>query len=101
MRTAFPGKLFIAILLLAMAGCSGDPVEELVFRKTLEYQLGDRCGENNEACIEAVAEQIAECMRQSDWKRYLDRHENEQELQRFIGRFFPCFKDANGNELFS
>ena len=54
------------LLLLGLVGCSEAQVEELVFRKTLEYQLKDRCGESDESCIEAVEAQIAECMRQSD-----------------------------------
>ena len=76
-------------------------MEELVFRKTLEYQLKDRCGESDESCIEAVEAQIAECMRESDWKRFFDDHENEVEQQRFARAFIPCFKDATGNPLFA
>ena len=103
-----PGKrrfLFVyivtACLLAAVTGCSEQQVEELVFRKTLEYQLKDRCGDDNEACHEAVEEQIRECLRKSEWKRYLDSHEDEAEVERFVREFYPCFRDADGNPLFA
>lgn len=101
MTPVSPGKCLIPLMLLAVTGCSEQQVEELVFRKTLEYDLKERCGENNDACYAAVEDQIRECMRKSEWKRYLDSHENEEELQRFMREFFPCFQDAGGNPLFT
>lgn len=94
-------RVCIVALALVIGGCGEGGIEELVFRKTMEYQLKDHCAENDEACSEAVEEQIVECLRQSDWKRYLDSHENEEEQQRFVREFFPCFKDAEGNPLFA
>ena len=47
-----------------------------------------------------VKEQIESCMEKSDWRKYVDNDEDEEELKRFIGEFFPCFKDSNGNPYF-
>ena len=97
----FAGKLTIGLLILVLGGCGESQMEELVFRKTMEYQLKDTCGESDEVCSDTVEEQIVECLRQSGWKRYLENHENEAEQQRFVREFYPCFKDAEGNPLFA
>jgi len=93
-------NIFILIVLMGMAGCSQEQVEELAFRKVMEYQLKDDCGEQDLDCIAAIEAQIKSCMEKSDWRRYLENEENEDELQRFIHAFFPCFKDADGNAYF-
>ena len=93
-------RIFILAILLATAGCSGEQAEEFAFRKVMEYQLKDDCGEEDKACLKAIEEQIEACMIDSDWRRYLENEEDEDELQRFIRAFFPCFKDAQGNPYF-
>ena len=93
-------KIFISAWLLLLVGCSTEQTEEFVFRKVLEYQLKEECGEENKQCITDVEEQIQACMRESDWRAYLDNEEDEEEMKRFINAFFPCFKDANGNSHF-
>ena len=84
---------------LTLAGCSEAEVEEYTFRKVMEYELKSDC-DDDAACIEAVEAQIKDCMASSDWRRYLENEDNEAELERFIYRFFPCFKDASGNPYF-
>ena len=93
-------KIFIPAMLLITVGCSGEQAEEFAFRKVMEYQLKDDCGEKDKACLKAIEAQIEACMIESDWRRYLENEENEEELQRFIRAFFPCFKDAQGNPYF-
>ena len=92
-------RILIIFLLLALGGCSQEQAEEFAFRKTMEFQLKDECEEDQD-CITAVEEQIESCMQQSEWRKYLNDSENEEELNRFIRVFFPCFKDSNGNSYF-
>ena len=92
-------RILVIFLLFALGGCSQEQAEEFAFRKTMEFQLKDEC-EDNQDCINAVEEQIESCMLQSDWRSYLESSEDEQELNRFIRVFFPCFKDPNGNSYF-
>jgi hypothetical protein len=84
-----------------MAGCSQEQLDELIFRKVMEYQLKDDCGDQDKAWVAAIEAQIKRCMEASDWQRYLESKEDEDETQRYIHAFFPCFKDANGNPCFN
>jgi len=93
-------KYSVLIILLLIGGCTAEQVEEIAFRKVMEYQLIDDCGEDDKACIKAVKEQIESCMEKSDWRKYVNNDEDEAEMKRFIGEFFPCFKDSNGNSYF-
>jgi len=93
-------KFFVFAFFLLISGCSGEQAEEFAFRKMIEYQLKNDCGEENKQCIKAVEEQMKTCMDESDWRTYLDSHEDQKEMQRFVKKFFPCFKDANGNSYF-
>ena len=93
-------KVYLFVFSLLVGGCSGDQVEEFVFRKVLEYELKEDCGKENKQCIKDIEEQIQTCMNKSDWRAYLDNDEDQEEMQRFIKEFFPCFKDANGNSYF-
>jgi hypothetical protein len=88
------------IILLLIGGCTAEQVEEIAFRKVMEYQLIDDCGEDDKACIRAVKEQIESCMEKSDWRKYVKSDEDEAEMKRFVGEFFPCFKDSSGNSYF-
>jgi hypothetical protein len=92
-------KFSTVVVLLLVIGCSEEQTEEFVFKKTMEYQLKDDCGKNKD-CISAVEKQIESCMEKSDWRKYLKNSEDEEELNRFIKIFFPCFKDPNGNSYF-
>jgi len=94
-------NICLIAILTTIAGCSGEQVEEFAFRKTMEYQLKEQCGESDPQCITAIEEQIVYCMKQSEWRRYLENDEDEQEFQRFIGEFFPCFKDSDGKPYFA
>ena len=82
------------------AGCSEARVEELVFRKTLEYDLVELC-EEDEACIASVKEQVKPCMEKSLWRDYLEDPENEEELKRFSIAFYACIVDEDGKPYFS
>jgi predicted ribosome quality control (RQC) complex YloA/Tae2 family protein len=93
-------KFLCLITILLITGCSGEKVEEFVFRETMEYQLKNKCEEENKECFKAIEEQIDRCMKISDWQKYLDNDEDQEEMQRFIYKFFPCFKDPNGNSYF-
>lgn len=93
-------KYSVFIILLLIGGCTAEQVEEIAFRKVMEYQLIDDCGEDDKECIEAVKEQIESCMEKSDWRKYVKSDEDEEEMKRFVGEFFPCFKDSSGNSYF-
>ena len=90
---------YLILMILLISGCSAEQAEEFAFRKTMEYQLADDCGEDKE-CVKAVKEQIEACMEVSDWRKYVINNEDEAETNRFISRFFPCFKDSNGDAYF-
>jgi PBP1b-binding outer membrane lipoprotein LpoB len=94
-------KSTVLIISLLIGGCSGEQVEEFAFRKTMEHQLKNECGEENKECIKAVEEQIESCMKKSDWRKYLENDEDEGEMKRFISEFFPCFKDSDGRSYFN
>jgi len=94
-------KRIVFIFPLLIGGCSAEQTEEFAFRKTMEYQLKDKCGEESKECIKAVEEQIESCMKKSDWRKYLESNEDQEEMKRFISDFFPCFKDSNGNSFFT
>lgn len=91
------GILFISLLLVS---CSGDQMEELAFRKTMEYTLADMCGKDDAECIAAVKVQTKGCMEKSDWKRYVDNQDDEEEFNRFTKKFYSCIVDKNGNPYF-
>ncbi len=93
-------RIYILAITMILGGCSAEQFDEFVFRKVMEYQLKDECGEDNRPCIEAIEEQIESCMQKSDWRTYLDSDGDQEETQRFIRDFFPCFKDANGKSYF-
>ena len=93
-------RFLCLITIFLITGCSEEKVEEFAFRETMEYQLKNKCGDENKKCLEAIEEQIASCMEISDWRKYLESDEDQKELQRFIHQFFPCFKDPNGNPYF-
>jgi hypothetical protein len=94
-------RLLLLIICLLIGGCSSEMVEELAFRKVMEYQLKDECRDEDKACIAAVEAQIESCMIQSDWRQFLENEEDEEEVQRFVSEFLPCFKDSEGSAYFT
>ena len=93
-------KYFAIIFLLVVSGCSKEQTEEFVFRKVIEHDLVERCGEDNPQCVEAVEQQIESCMEKGDWRRVLENEDDEEEMRRFVLEFYPCFKDPDGNSYF-
>lgn len=100
-------KIYLILLItLFAAACSDVNVEELAFRKTLEYSLIGLCGERDtdeaedKECVEAVRAQIKPCMESSDWQTYLKNSEDEKELARFTHEFYSCIVDADGDPYF-
>lgn len=92
--------LNIAVLLFVVAGCSQEELEEVAFRKTLEYNLTELCGEDSDECIAAVKAQIKGCMEKSNWRKFLNDQDNEKELKRFSSEFYSCIVDSEGNPYF-
>ena len=86
--------------LLLIGGCSGEKVEEFVFRKTIEFDLVERCGEGDEACVKNVRSQIKICMDKNNWQELIDNEDNDELYIEFAKNFYPCFKDDNGDPLF-
>lgn len=91
------------LLLSSLLACNEAEVTELVFRKTLEFQLSSECQDlhpGNKACGEAVIAQIKSCMEEANWKDYVARKDDEEAQQQFIVAFFPCFVDDQGESYF-
>lgn len=88
------------ILASQLTACGTDGIEELTFRKVLEYQLEGECGDTDVACQQAVEEQIQPCMEKADWRSYLENDDDEEELKRFSRIFYACIVDADGNPYF-
>lgn len=92
----------IALLLasLLLLSCSEKQVEELAFRKTLEYGLVELCGEEDKNCISAVETQVKPCMEKSNWQQYVENEESEAELSKFTKALYSCIVDSEGNPYF-
>lgn len=93
--------LTILIISLFILGCSENQIEELAFRKTLEYGLIDLCGAKDKECINAVETQSQSCMEKSNWRVFLENQESEAELTKFTGKFYACIVDSEGNPYFA
>ena len=91
------GLLLMSLFLLS---CSEGQIEELTFRKVLEYNLVESCGEEDKACITSVKSQIKGCMEKSNWRKYLENEESEEELNRFTKEFYSCIVDSEGDPYF-
>jgi hypothetical protein len=89
--------LFISLLLIS---CSDSQIEELAFKKTLEYGLVKLCGESDKACIITVKSQLKGCMKESNWQQYLENEDSDEELNKFTKKFYACIVDAEGNPYF-
>ncbi|MDO7085683.1 hypothetical protein WNY51_03760 [Pseudocolwellia sp. AS88] len=87
------------VFIILLTSCSDTDIEELVFRKTLEYSLIDSC-EDDEECKEAVKSQIQECMVSSNWLKFLKNQDDENELDTFTEKFYACIVDGDGNPYF-
>ncbi len=93
-------KLFIILLLPLFLFACNDDLQELAFRKTLEYELIDLCGEKDKNCIAAVKAQIKKCMVKSDWKKFIKNQDSDVEFKRFTTVFYACVVDENGEPFF-
>lgn len=91
------GILFICLFLIS---CSEGGIEEFAFKKTLEISLIDLCGEEDKECIDAVKSQISGCMEKSNWRKYLESEDDQDELNRFTKEFYSCIVDKDGNPYF-
>lgn len=87
------------LILLFLTGCSEKQIEEFAFRKTLEYELTDLCGDDKD-CLAAIKDQTKACMEKSDWRKYLKDPDNKEELKRFTTEFYACIVDPNGKPYF-
>lgn len=94
------GLLLMSFLLASCSEGQMADIEELAFRKTLEYSLAELCGEEDKACNAAVKEQVKSCMEKSDWRKFLDNEDDEDELDRFTTAFYLCIVDSEGNPYF-
>ena len=90
----------IFIFLLLITACSAEQAEELAFRKVLEYELIELCGDEDNECIAAVKAQIKDCMVKSNWRDYFNAQEDEAELRRFTIDFYSCIVDPEGEPYF-
>jgi len=63
-------KVVITLIIsFFLVGCSEKQIEEFAFRKTLEHDLIDLCGEDDKGCIAAVKSQVKTCMVKSNWRK--------------------------------
>ena len=92
--------IFILLLTLFLIGCTDGQVEEFAFRNILEHDLIELCSKDDKKCISAVKAQIKDCMVKSNWRRYLDNEDSEEELNRFTSVFYACIVDSEGNPYF-
>jgi hypothetical protein len=96
-------KFLLALTLITLiSGCSDEQAasaEKYVFQKTAEIDLLEKCGEDD-ACIQVVKENVELCMDKSNWKKYVDNSDDNEELYRFIKEFYPCFKNSEGKPYF-
>lgn len=94
-------KIFgIVLISLSLFSCSEGQFEELVFRTTLKFSLVELCGEEDKECITAVKSQVSDCMKKSDWRKYLNDQDNQDEFNRFTKAFYSCIVDENGDPYF-
>lgn len=93
-------KLIILLLVLGLVvSCSESQVEELTFRKSLEYDLVGLC-DDDKGCIKSVKSQTKQCMEKSEWRKFLENQDSQEELARFSKEFYSCIVDAEGKPYF-
>lgn len=93
--------VIVLLMIVAAVSCSQAKIEEIAFRKTLEHDLIDLCGEENKACIDAVKTQTKPCMEKSNWRQYLQNQDDKEELKRFTTEFYACIVDSEGQPYFT
>ncbi len=94
-------KLFSIVLVsLILCACSEDAVEEFAFRKSLEYGLTEKCGEDDKECVNAVQTQLKGCMEKSNWRKFVASEDDPVETKRFTQEFYACIVDSEGNPYF-
>lgn len=93
--------IIIPLATVMLMACSDEMVEELAFRKSLEYNLSDLCGEEDKACVQAVESQTKGCMEKSDWRKFLKAKDDPVEKKRFTTEFYACIVDPAGKPYFT
>ncbi len=92
--------LVFAVIVCLVVGCSAEQAEEFVFKNLMESDLIERCGDENQECINSVKSQLVSCMEKSNWREILGKEEDEKLMLKFVKKFYPCFKDSDGNSHF-
>ena len=92
-------KVLVLVSMVFLPACTESQLEEFAFRKTLEYDMVETCGEDK-SCVKAVEEQVANCMVSSQWRQYLENQDDEAELERFATEVYACIKDTEGKAYF-
>ena len=94
--------ILVIVIFVLVCSCNIEQVEEFAFRKTIEYSLVEMCEEESKdkECVDAIKAQIEACMEESDWRQYLENEDDKKEMNRFINRFYPCFKNSQGESFF-
>lgn len=90
----------LALAMLFLGACSQQDIEEMLVKKTIEYSLIELCGEQNEACIEAVETQVSACIEKNNITIDTLNVEDEQQLQNVVTEFYTCIVDENGDPMF-
>jgi hypothetical protein len=91
----------IILASMLLIACSDEAVEELAFRKSLEYNLSELCGAEDKACVQAVESQTKGCMEKSDWRKFLKAKDDPVEKKRFTTEFYACIVDPAGKSYFT
>ena len=94
-------KIIITAASLMLIACSDEMVEEIAFRKSLEYNLSELCGAEDKACVQAVETQTKGCMEKSDWRKFLKARDDAAEKKRFTTEFYACIVDPAGKPYFT
>lgn len=93
--------IIIPLATVMLMACSDEMVEEIAFRKSLEYNLSELCGAEDKACVQAVESQTKGCMEKSDWRKFLKAKDDPVEKKRFTTEFYACIVDPAGKPYFT
>jgi hypothetical protein len=92
--------LVFPVIACIIVGCSGERVEEFVFKNLMESDLVERCGDTNPVCVNLVKSQLDSCMEKSNWREILGKEEDKKLMLKFANKFYSCFKNSDGKPLF-
>jgi len=91
----------LMVLVLFIAGCTGEQVEEQVFKHFMKSDLIERCGDEKPDCVTAVKSQLGSCMESSNWREILGKEDDDEVVMAFVEKFYPCFKSPDGQSYFA